>query len=154
MINRQSKSAFTMVELIFVVVIIGILASIAIPRLAASRDDAEISKAQVTVASVRNALAMERQKRILRGDYTPITALGSNATGEVFSQFSPDQSGNQADVLEYSVLSSTSSGNWSINATDTSYTYHQNAMEDVVFTIVNNRFECDMNEAGCKLLTQ
>ena len=34
------KKAFTMIELIFVIVIIGILASIAIPKLAATRDDA------------------------------------------------------------------------------------------------------------------
>ena len=34
------KKAFTMIELIFVIVIIGILASVAIPKLAASRDDA------------------------------------------------------------------------------------------------------------------
>ena len=38
------KKAFTMIELIFVIVIIGILAAIAIPKLAASRDDARTSK--------------------------------------------------------------------------------------------------------------
>lgn len=37
------KKAFTMIELIFVIVIIGILASIAIPKLTATRDDAKIS---------------------------------------------------------------------------------------------------------------
>ena len=37
------KKAFTMVELIFVIVIIGILASIAIPKLSTSRTDAKIS---------------------------------------------------------------------------------------------------------------
>ncbi len=37
------KKAFTMVELIFVIVIIGILAAVAIPKLAATRDDAVIS---------------------------------------------------------------------------------------------------------------
>jgi len=38
------KKAFTMVELIFVIVIIGILASVAVPRLSATRDDAMIAK--------------------------------------------------------------------------------------------------------------
>lgn len=37
------KKAFTMIELIFVIVILGILAAVAIPRLSATRDDAEIT---------------------------------------------------------------------------------------------------------------
>ena len=44
------KKGFTMIELIFVIVILGILASVAIPRLAATREDAEIS---TTIANLR-----------------------------------------------------------------------------------------------------
>jgi len=38
------KKSFTMIELIFVIVILGILAAVAIPKLAATRDDAQTAK--------------------------------------------------------------------------------------------------------------
>lgn len=43
------KKGFTMIELVFVIVILGILASLAVPKLAATRDDAEAAKAAVEI---------------------------------------------------------------------------------------------------------
>jgi len=66
------KKGFTLIELVFVIVVIGILSAIAIPRFAATRDDAVVSKGRATVGALRSALATERQKRILKGDFSRI----------------------------------------------------------------------------------
>ena len=47
------KKAFTMIELIFVIVVIGVLAAIATPRISATRDDAVLVK---TMAEIRTAI--------------------------------------------------------------------------------------------------
>ena len=51
------KKGFTMIELIFVIVILGVLASVAIPRLAATRDDAEVAKAATNIVTAVTDIA-------------------------------------------------------------------------------------------------
>ncbi|OCR98589.1 hypothetical protein CFT12S02855_01845 [Campylobacter fetus subsp. testudinum] len=51
------KKGFTMIELVFVIVILGILAGIAIPRLAATRDDASATKAAMEIKDVITQVA-------------------------------------------------------------------------------------------------
>ena len=58
------KKGFTMIELIFVIVILGILASVAIPRLAATRTDAEIA---TTVANLRTLVSDASTYYVIKG---------------------------------------------------------------------------------------
>ena len=60
------KKGFTMIELIFVIVILGILASVAIPRLAATRTDAEIA---ATVSNLRTLLSDAASYYAVKGTF-------------------------------------------------------------------------------------
>ena len=60
------KKGFTMIELIFVIVILGILASVAIPRLAATRTDAEVA---TTVANLRTILSDAASYYAVKGEF-------------------------------------------------------------------------------------
>ena len=60
------KKGFTMIELIFVIVILGILASVAVPRLASTREDAEIS---ATVANLRTLISDASAYYVAKGHF-------------------------------------------------------------------------------------
>ena len=83
--------------------------------MAATRDDAIISKAGATVGSLRSAISAERQKRILRGEFSDIN--GSLAES----------------LLEYGLGS-----DWSRSGNNFTFTAPNG--NSCVFTVSGNRF--------------
>jgi len=146
-----------MMELVFVIVVIGILSMIAIPKFGATRDDAVITKAKTTVASIRSALSSEVQRRVLEGNYTAIQNLGGVINGndkQIFDYFDGNQ--NNRRVLEYPPRSckAGATGCW-IRTGNNEYTFYFSAAVggSAKFKVTNNRFECTTpNSKQCRLL--
>ncbi|MBU1928053.1 type II secretion system GspH family protein [bacterium] len=49
---QKSSRAFTMIEMIFVIVILGILSAVAIPMFSATRNDAKVSKMAMDIGTI------------------------------------------------------------------------------------------------------
>ena len=60
--------AFTMIELIFVIVVLGILAGIAIPKLAATRDDATLAAMRANLATIMTAVQTQHGADLIAGN--------------------------------------------------------------------------------------
>jgi len=75
---RQCQRGFTLIEIMVVVIILGILAGIVVPRLLDEPEEARRTKAQVQIKSLEEALAMYK----LHNGYFPTTEQGLQALVE------------------------------------------------------------------------
>jgi len=154
--------AFTMIELIFVIVVLGVLAAVAIPKLAASRDDAVLVKGKSQVSAIRSGIAMQKSKRLLEGSkpFIPRTLDANGSTSDLFHGVP------NANILEYGLPNGTKDGNWEKISTASSspvnieYDFHLEGTT-VRFTYYSGTsvFDCNKtagatNADKCKLLTQ
>jgi len=168
MILRENRSGFTMIELIMVIVIVGILAAVAIPKFAMNRDDAIVANAKTTISSIRSALATEKQRRVLSGNFQSIYSL-SKVIGynkDIFDGFDKDPNTNTyRSVLEYPLISckdgnavgcwrQTSMGSLKNAISQYEYVMPESKSHKARFELKNNKFNCKSStDKYCQKLT-
>lgn len=152
----MKKSAFTMIELVFVIVVLGILAAVALPRMGGTMSQAQLAKARGDVAAIRTSIASERQKNLVKGINTYPLLLDAN-DGDLFSV-----------VLTYAIPAGTASGEWQQTGA-TAYTFKvalSGGEQTVAFTyyptevtvggVVHKAgtFDCDHTDATCRKIVE
>ncbi len=148
-----------MIELVFVIVVIGILSSVAIPRFAATRDDAIIIKGKSQVAAIRSGIAMQKAQALLQGrndglyQNYKLKKLDNN-DGRLFNF----NDGNVSNVLQNPIYSKADgTGGWVENS-ENNYTFKMTNDVDIefIYTPSSGIFGCssDSDTENCKLLTQ
>ncbi|MDR1614553.1 MAG: prepilin-type N-terminal cleavage/methylation domain-containing protein [Campylobacteraceae bacterium] len=143
----MKRSAFTMVELIFVIVILGILASIAVPKLTATRRDAQITRYASDISTIRSAISTTRSENLLQGNpaFPPLEGLDATKLFEGVLTY-PIQPAADANGRGWTEVEAGKTYNLDIDGDDVTFTY----------STATGIFTCAIVEAGdlCSQLIQ
>ena len=78
--RKQSEAGFTLIELVIVIVILGILAAVAIPKYEDMREQARVATMRGQLGSIRSAIAIQYARNALNG-----TASFPTLDGTIFA---------------------------------------------------------------------
>lgn len=138
--------AFTLLELLFVIAIISIILTFAIPKFNNISNNSKITELKSNVAIIRNNISKLKTKQILLNQDSSIDSLDDaivDKNGEVLFN----------KVLDFSILSTTSSinkvGKW-LKISNNSYKYILSSSKNVEFLLEDNIFKCKSSFEICK----
>ena len=141
----KKSYAFTVIELIFVIVVLGILSAIALPKFGKTGTQARVASGKADVAAIRSAILAERQKGVIKGQSGYIeNGTGTDADGNK----QMDNGGLFGGVLTYAKQNSTSSGQWSATAGTGTYNYNIDGVNvQFTYTPADGKFTCTPGDA-------
>lgn len=154
------KKAMSMIEIIFVIVIIGILAGVAIPKLFANRDDAYALKLKETVSLIRSGIESYKQNSLYNegsSKYPDGLCLDAKKDKGVSCQNNMGAGQFFAAVLKNPVTKGSKQGQWdgwTTSKPETFIHYIDNNKDGYVFQYNSDKgtFKCLNAYTGAKAL--
>ena len=134
--NIRNKKAFSMIELIFVIVILGILAGVAVPKMMGTRTDAYISKAKSQIASIKNGINTSAATSMLSGGCSSRYPDDLNDSQVTASNYTQTGIPLFAGVLKEAIISSSGDGGWMMSSSTLNVVF---SPEIYTFTIETGR---------------
>jgi len=160
-----NKKAFSVLEIILVLIVMSILASLMLPKFSLSKKNAQLSKVRSDIAAIRMGILLRKNKSILSKETLP--KLLDNSKN--FDEEGEELFGN---VLTYPIVSAKKPYSWT-KTNDKKYTLWLELNKDssdeagltsVDFTYYNNdnytnnnkkyTFSCEVTNVNCLRVTQ
>ncbi len=93
LVSGRTKSAFTLVEVLIVVIVLGILAAIVVPQFSSASDDANLAALKTNLQTIRAQIELYKLQH--NGNYPTLAKFedqmtaGTNAAGNAGTDFGP-----------------------------------------------------------------
>jgi len=139
------KRSFSLIEIIFTIAIISILAIVTIPKLQNSLTKTTNIKIKSDIMLIKDALYNYKTKYILSNETTTIESLDDN-NKELFSK-----------ILKYPIISNSSQklGTWEKLANDRYIVWIEDDQPlEFIYDKSNITFDCDHTNSDCQNYTQ
>ena len=150
--------AFTLLEIVFAIIIISIIAATAVSKLSFNIDDANKIKIKSDIAMIRGAIISEKNQRLLKGNNTgfidKLDIALNDVGGEMLFGGYDDKK-----LLQYPLISTSTTvkelGKWN-KLSNAIYQVWLLSNKAVVFEYDKDigSFDCDFSDELCKELTQ
>lgn len=139
--KRLGREGFSLIEIIFVILIIGIISTVALPKLFETSKASSFVKLSSDIAIIQNGLKTFQDKSQMNSEVTALNSLDDDDKN-LFSR-----------ILENPIVASSSYPFWS-KQNSNSYLFHFDSSTtlEFIYNSQNMTFTCDKNLELCEKL--